>query len=73
MFFHLGHIFCLGVPVRYRGGSLGVHRGRVMLITNCFAEKLYVEEGPRGSNGAHSTLCRILVTPSATHNQTGPL
>ena len=30
-------------------------------------------EGPRGSNGASSTLCRISVTPSATHNQTGPL
>ena len=30
-------------------------------------------EGPRGSNGARSTLCRISVTPSATHNQIGPL
>ena len=29
-------------------------------------------EGPRGSSGACSTFCRILVTPSATHNQTGP-
>ena len=34
---------------------------------------LYVGEGPRGSNGACSTLCRILVTPSATHNQIEPL
>ena len=36
---------------------------------------LYVGEGLRGSNGARSssTLCRISVTPSATHNQTGPL
>ena len=34
---------------------------------------LYVGERPRGSNGAHSTLHRISVTPSATHNQTGPL
>ena len=34
---------------------------------------LYVGEGPRGSNGAHSTLQRISATPSATHNQTGPL
>ena len=33
----------------------------------------YVGEGPRGSNGARSTLCQISVTPSATHNQTGPL
>ena len=37
------------------------------------AVTLYVGEGPRGSNGAHSTLHRILVTPSATHNQIGPL
>ena len=34
---------------------------------------LYVGEGPRGSNGPCSTLCWISVTPSATHNQTGPL
>ena len=30
-------------------------------------------EGPRGSIGTCSTLCWISVTPSATHNQTGPL
>ena len=34
---------------------------------------LYVGEGLRGSNGACSTLHRILVTPSATHNQVGSL
>ena len=34
---------------------------------------LYVGEGPRGSNGARSTLRRISATPSATHNQIGPL
>ena len=34
---------------------------------------LYVGEGPRGSNGACSLLHRILVTTSATHNQTRPL
>ena len=34
---------------------------------------MYVGEGLRGSNGARSTLHRIAVTPSATHNQTGPL
>ena len=34
---------------------------------------LHVGEGPRGSNGACSTLHRISVTPSATHNQIGPL
>ena len=34
---------------------------------------LYVGEGLRGSNGANSTLRQISVTPSATHNQSGPL
>ena len=34
---------------------------------------LYVGEGPRGSNGACSTLRRISVTLSAPHNQIGPL
>ena len=34
---------------------------------------LYVGEGPRGSNGACSALHWILVTPSATDNQTRPL
>ena len=34
---------------------------------------LYVGKGPRGSNGALSTLCWISFTPSAPHNQTGPL
>ena len=34
---------------------------------------LYVGEEPRGSNGARSTLHWISVTPSATHNQIGPL
>ena len=29
--------------------------------------------GLRGSNGARSTLHQLLVTPSATHNQIGPL
>ena len=37
------------------------------------AVKLYVGEGPRGSNGACSTLHWISITPSATHNQMGPL
>ena len=37
------------------------------------AVMLYVGEGPRGSNGACSTLCWISVTPSAPHNQIGPL
>ena len=34
---------------------------------------LYMGEGPRGSNGTCSTLCWISFTPSATHNQIGPL
>ena len=37
------------------------------------AVTLYVGEGPRGSNGAHSTLHRISNFHSATHNQIGPL
>ena len=32
-----------------------------------------VGEGPRRSNGTHSTLHRISATPSATHNQIGTL
>ena len=34
---------------------------------------LYVGEGPGGSSGARSTLDRISIFHSATHNQTGPL
>ena len=37
------------------------------------AVMLYMGEGPRGSNGTCSTLCRIAITPSATYNQIGPL
>ena len=37
------------------------------------AVMLHVGEGPRGSNGACSTLHRSSALPSATHNQTGPL
>ena len=37
------------------------------------AVMLYVGEGPRGSSGTCSTLHQISVTPSATHNQIGPL
>ena len=39
----------------------------------CCTVMLYVGEGPRGSNGTRSTLHWISVTPSATHNQIGPL
>ena len=34
---------------------------------------LYVGEGPRGSNGTCSALCRFSVTSTTNHNQTGPL
>ena len=37
------------------------------------AVMLYVGEGPRGSNGTHSTPHRISNCHSTTHNQTGPL
>ena len=37
------------------------------------AVMLYMGEGPRGSNGARSTLHGISLTPCAIHNQTGPL
>ena len=35
--------------------------------------KLYLGEGPRGSNGTCFSLLRISIFHSATHNQTGPL
>ena len=38
-----------------------------------WAVTLYVGEGPRGNNGSRSTLHRISVFHSDTHNQTGPL
>ena len=38
-----------------------------------WAVMLYMGAGPRESNGACSTLHRVSVTPSATHNQIGPL
>ena len=71
MFCHLGH-FCVCVSWRscyvVRGGA-SPGRGH----TGRCAVTLYVGEEPRGSNGACSTLHRISVTPSATHNQIGPL
>ena len=39
----------------------------------CCAVTVCIGEGPRGSNGACSTLCRILVISSTTHNQIGLL
>ena len=39
----------------------------------CCAVTLYVGEGPRGSNGARSTVHPVSVFHSTTHNQIGPL
>ena len=38
----------------------------------CWAVMLYLGEGPRGSNGARSTLHWTSIFHSTTHNQTGP-
>ena len=54
-----------------KGRSLRCSPGRGN--ASCCTVMLYMGEGPRGSNGACSTLCRISVTPSAIHNQIGPL
>ena len=65
-------IFFLSWRVCYRKGrSLRCSPGQGN-AGRC-AVTVYVGEGLRGSNGACSTLCRISVTPSATHNQIGPL
>ena len=73
MFCRLGQFFfCLSWRVCYFKGrslrcSLGWgNAGRCAVM-------LYVGEGPRGSNGACSTLHRTSVFHSATHNQIGPL
>ena len=72
MFCHLGHFFFLSRRVCYlKGRSLRCSPGRGN-AGRC-AVRLYVGEGPRGSNGARSPLHRISVFHSATHNQTGPL
>ena len=41
--------------------------------SGCCAVKMYVGEGPRGSNGACFSLLQISIFLSETHNQTGPL
>ena len=64
--------FFLSWRVSYlKGRSLRCSPGRGK-AGRC-AVMLYVREGPIGSNGARSTLHQISVTPSYTHNQTGPL
>ena len=59
------------MSVTLRGGALSVHGGRGK--AGCCAVMLYMGEGPRGSNGACSTLHRISGTAFTTHNQIGPL
>ena len=69
-------IFCLFVCLSwcvcyFKGRSLRCSPGRGN--TGGCKVMLYVGEGLRGSNGARSTLLRISIFHSATHNQTGPL
>ena len=73
MFCHLGHFFppVLAHLLCSKGQSLRCSPGRGN--ADRYTVTLYVGERPRGSNGACSTLHRILVSPSATHNQIGPL
>ena len=71
MFCHLGHFFlswCF-CYLKWRSFRCSPGRGN----TDCCAVLLYMGEGPRGSNGARSTVRWIIVTPSATHSQIGPL
>ena len=72
MFCPLGLFFFLSWSVCYfKGRSLRCSPGRGN--AGCCTVTLYVGEGPRGSDGARSTLHWISATPSATHNQIGPL
>ena len=50
---------------------LGVPWGGVTLVAVLW--RCTWGRGPRGSNGACSTVHRVSVTPSATHNEIGPL
>ena len=63
-FFDLVHLLPKGQSLRCSPGQGN---------TGCCAVMLYVGEGPRRSNGARSTLHRISISPSTTHNQIGPL
>ena len=71
MFCHLGQFFWSWCFCSLKGRSFRCSLGRGN--AGGWAVMLYVGEGPKGSNGALSTLCRIAVTPSATRNQIGPL
>ena len=65
-------IFCVCWNTCYvKGRSLRCSPGRAN-AGRC-AVTLYVGEGPRGSNGIRSSLHRISIFHSATHNETGPL
>ena len=70
VFCHLGHFFWSWCFCYLKGWSFRCSPGRGN-AGRC-AVTLYVGERPKGSNGTRSTLCQILVTPSATHNQIGP-
>ena len=77
MFCHLGHFFSFRFFFFWswrfcylNGQSLRCSPGRGNAGR---AVTLYVGEGLRGSNGAHSTLQGTPIFHSATHNQTGPL
>ena len=77
MFCHLGYfilfiyLFLSWCICYFKGRGLRCSLGRGN--AGCCAVTLYVGEGPRGSNGARSTLLRIPIFHSTTHNQTGPL
>ena len=71
MFYHLGLFFLSWCFCYFKGRSLRCSPGQGN--TGSCAVTLYVGEGPRGSNGARSTLLLISVFHSDTHNQTGPL
>ena len=72
MFCHLGLFFFLSWRICYlKGRSLRCSPG--WGNAGCCTVMLYMGEGPRGSNGARSTLHWTPVTPSTTHNQIGPL
>ena len=80
MFCHLGRFFFLSFFLFFfLSWRVCYFKGRSLRCspeqgnTGRCAVMLYVGEGPRGSNGAHSTLHRISIFHSATYNQTGPL
>ena len=72
LFFHLSHIFYLGELVTVvRDGALLIGQGGA--TPHHLIVMLCVVEGPRGNTATCSALVLLSVTPSATHNQIGPL